>query len=64
MAKASTASCATYPISVASQRLGISLSAAYGAARRGEIPTIRIGKRLLVPREPFDRMLRGEKVSP
>ena len=30
--------------------LGVSRGLAYDAARRGEIPTIRLGRRLLVPR--------------
>lgn len=38
---------------------GIGKNAAYQAARRGEIPTIRIGKRLLVPLAALERMLQG-----
>jgi excisionase family DNA binding protein len=34
----------------AAKLLGISRGLAYEAARRGEIPTIRLGRRLLVPR--------------
>ena len=37
--------------------LGISRYAGYEAAKRGEIPTIRIGKRILVPRRALDRLL-------
>ena len=37
--------------------LRISRGSAYEAAKRGEIPTIRIGRRLLVSREAFDRLL-------
>ena len=37
--------------------LGISKGTAYEAARTGAIPTIRIGKRLIVPRVAFDKML-------
>ncbi|MGP6192347.1 MAG: helix-turn-helix domain-containing protein [Vulcanimicrobiaceae bacterium] len=33
----------------AARLLGISRNLAYEAARRGEIPTIRIGRRILVP---------------
>ena len=33
---------------------------AYEAVKRGEIPHVRIGKRILVLAEPLDRMLRGE----
>ena len=41
----------------AGRALDLSRNAAYGAARRGDIPTIRIGKRLLVPRAALERML-------
>ncbi len=44
-------------IEEAAQRLGIARGSAYEAARRGEIPVIRIGRRLLVPRLAFERML-------
>ncbi len=37
--------------------LGISRGAAYEAVRRKEIPTIRIGRRLLVPLAALERML-------
>ena len=37
--------------------LGIGRNQAYEAARRGEIPSIRIGKRLLVPLAALERML-------
>ncbi len=37
--------------------LGISPSSAYEAAKRGEIPTIRVGGRRLVPLPPLKRML-------
>jgi excisionase family DNA binding protein len=39
------------------KRLGVSRSLAYEAARRGEIPAIRIGKRVLVPAAALDKML-------
>lgn len=41
----------------AGKLLGISRNSAYDAARRGEIPTLRIGKRLLVPIAAFNRLL-------
>ncbi len=41
----------------AAEELGISKGSAYEAARSGEIPTLRIGRRLIVPRAAFDRML-------
>ena len=47
----------TITIPAAGRALGISRNAAYEAARRGEIPTIRIGRLLLVPKVAFERML-------
>ena len=46
-------------VSEAACRLGIGRNSAYEAVRRGEIPTIRIGKRLLVPVSALDRLLNG-----
>ena len=37
--------------------LGISRNSAYEGVRRGEIPSIRIGKRLLIPRLALEEML-------
>ncbi|MGD9615133.1 MAG: helix-turn-helix domain-containing protein [Alphaproteobacteria bacterium] len=41
----------------AAQELGISRNGAYEAAKRGEIPTVRIGRRLLVPCNAIDLLL-------
>jgi excisionase family DNA binding protein len=40
----------TISVEDAARLLGISRGLAYEAARRGELPTIRLGRRLLVPR--------------
>ena len=37
--------------------LGISRGSAYEAARRGDIPTIRLGRRLVVPTAALRRLL-------
>lgn len=37
--------------------LGLSRNGAYAAAERGEIPTIRIGRLLKVPKAALDRLL-------
>jgi excisionase family DNA binding protein len=42
----------------AAEVLGISRSAAYAAAKSGELPTIRIGRRFVVPTAELRRMLR------
>jgi excisionase family DNA binding protein len=48
---------ATYSIDEAAERLNISRNSAYAAAHRGEIPVIRLGSLLRVPRAKLDRML-------
>lgn len=52
--------CATITIVEAARHLGIGRNQAYEAAKRGEIPSIKIGKRLLVPKVALERMLNGE----
>jgi len=54
----------TISVPDAGVRLGISRSAAYAAAHRGEIPTLRLGNRLVVPLAAFKRLLRGELAQP
>ncbi len=51
--------CRTLTIPEVARTLGISRNKAYEAARDGQIPTIRIGKRLLVPLVALERMLHG-----
>jgi excisionase family DNA binding protein len=41
----------------AGRLLGLSRNASYEAAKRGDIPTIRIGKLIRVPKAAFQRML-------
>ena len=47
----------TYTVIEAADLLGISRGAAYEAARTGELPTVRIGKRLLVPKAALHKFL-------
>jgi excisionase family DNA binding protein len=47
----------TLAVEVAGGYLGISRPAAYAAARSGELPTVRIGRRLLVPTAALRRLL-------
>jgi excisionase family DNA binding protein len=49
----------TYTVEQASKLLGIGRNNGYQAVRRGELPTIKIGKRLLVPKAALDRLLDG-----
>jgi excisionase family DNA binding protein len=48
---------ATYSVEEAAKVLGLSRWAAYEAVKNKEIPTIRIGRRLLIPRAGLDRLL-------
>jgi excisionase family DNA binding protein len=47
----------TITVPEAARQLGISRNGGYEAAKRGEIPTVRIGRRLVVPLEAVDRIL-------
>ena len=49
--------CLTVSVEEAARMLGISRGAAYTHARDGSIPTIRLGKRLLVPKAALDKLL-------
>ena len=44
-------------IEAAGKRLGLSRPSAYLAAKRGQIPVIKIGRRLLVPVAALEKML-------
>ncbi len=48
----------------AGQALGLGRSATYAAAERGEIPTIRVGGRILVPTAALRRLLHLDHVPP
>jgi len=41
----------------AASMLGVSKAAAYQAVQRGEIPHLKIGRRVVIPRAAFDRYL-------
>lgn len=47
----------TLTVEEAARILGIGRNSAYEAVRRGEIPAIRLGHRLLVPRAALERLL-------
>ncbi len=49
----------TLTVDEAAAALGISRAFAYEAVTRNEIPHIRIGRRILIPRAALDRMLQG-----
>jgi len=41
-------------------QLGISRGLMYEAVRRGEIPSIRIGRRIIIPAAAFEQFLQGK----
>ena len=51
---------ATVPVKSAAKEAGVSPTAMYEACARGEVPSIKIGRRVLVLRGPFDKMLGKE----
>ncbi len=51
----------TCTVPEAGEALGIGRDAAYAAARRGEIPTLRLGRRVLVPVPLLLRMLGADR---
>jgi excisionase family DNA binding protein len=53
----------TYTVPEAGQLLGLGRNAAYEAAKRGDIPTIRMGRLLLVPKGPFHKLLGAELIA-
>jgi excisionase family DNA binding protein len=44
-------------VAEAAEILGIGRSAAYEAARRGEIPSLRLGRRVLIPKRALSLLL-------
>lgn len=46
-------------VSEAGRKLGLSRNTAYEAAKRGDIPVLKIGRRLLVPVAALERLLDG-----
>jgi excisionase family DNA binding protein len=53
----------TYTVEQAGRLLGVSRGTAYAAARDGSLPTVRICRRLLVPRCQLERMLGVESAQ-
>jgi excisionase family DNA binding protein len=49
----------TLSVEEAGRILGISRGAAYAHAKAGAIPTIKLGKRVLVPKAAFEKLLQG-----
>ena len=49
----------TLTVEQTADALGIGRSLCYDSVRRGEIPSVRIGKRYLVPKAAIEKMLSG-----
>ena len=49
----------TMTVEEAAKRLGIGRNTAYDAVRAGQIPSVKIGKRYLIPRAALERLLEG-----
>ena len=49
-----------FSVAEAGKILGLSRNTAYKAAKAGDIPTIKIGSKMLVPMESMRRILSGE----
>jgi excisionase family DNA binding protein len=47
----------TYEVPEAGAMVGLTRNASYAAAKRGDIPTVRFGKLIKVPKAAFHRML-------
>lgn len=50
----------TLTVAEASAMLGLSRNAGFAAVKRGQIPCVRIGKRLLVPKIQLAKLLQGD----
>jgi excisionase family DNA binding protein len=53
----------TLTVEETAEALGIGRTSAYEAIRRGEIPSLRFGRRVVVPRAALLRLLGEETVS-
>ncbi len=53
-----------YTVEEIGQKLKISRPQVYLGLKRGEIPCIRVGHRVLIPKAAFDRLLSGQGNQP
>lgn len=54
----------TYTVDETAALLGIGRNAAYEAIKRGELPALRIGRRIVVPRAALDQLLNAAVPHP
>lgn len=53
----------TWTVEQAGDLLGISRPSAYAAVNTGDIPSIRVGRRLLVPKAALEKMLAAQQAA-
>jgi excisionase family DNA binding protein len=53
----------TMSVEEAASALGLSRSLTYQAVQSGEIPSVRVGRRILISRLALDQMLSGAQTS-
>ena len=51
--------CLVYSVAEAGKLLGLSRGLMYEGIRTGQIPSVKIGRRILIPRAALDRLLEG-----
>ncbi|PJB48719.1 MAG: DNA-binding protein [Chloroflexi bacterium CG_4_9_14_3_um_filter_45_9] len=52
----------TITVDEAAKQLGISRALAYEMARTGKLPTLRFGRRFVVPRKAIDQLLENPEI--
>ena len=52
-----------YTIEEAIQMLGLSRATVYKLVKEGKIPALRIGRRLVIPKAAFEKMLDGATIK-
>ncbi|MFA5064942.1 MAG: helix-turn-helix domain-containing protein [Dehalococcoidia bacterium] len=53
----------TYNVEETGKALGLSRASAYKAVHDGSIPTIRLGRRIVVPRVQLEKLLNGKQAD-
>lgn len=48
---------AVYSCEEAAAKLGVNIKTLYEGVKEGSIPSMRVGRRILIPRAAFDRLL-------
>jgi excisionase family DNA binding protein len=53
----------TFTVEEVAKRLGLSRGLTYEAVRTGQIPSVRIGRRILIPRAALERKLQSPRTE-